>query len=82
MAEVKWKNLPWLKDDRAWKYKVGILQLRPYLYAKRVAVLPVVDVDWECGMVTILFGWLNFGCGIDWDFDPNYDASKEEVPYP
>ena len=68
----------WLPADKhlaRWNWR--LIQVRIEMYGKRIIVLPALDLDWECGMLTIGFAWGPFYIGIDYDVDPLWEESEE-----
>jgi hypothetical protein len=72
----------WLIKDRQWKWKFKKLQGRIERWHSKYYLIPTIDIDWELGMFTVGIIWLNWAVSMDFDFDPEYDASKHEAEYP
>lgn len=69
--------IPFLPCDTTNKWAFGAFQIRLENWGKRFNILPLLGIDWEVGMGTIIFGWLNIAIAFDYDFYPEWKQSDE-----
>ena len=75
------KPVQWLMCDKVNFWRSGKWQFRIERWGQRILVVPLLAIDWEIGMVSVVIGWLFCCVCLDYEFNPDYDKTQE-IEYP